>query len=74
MKTSGGRYVPWAALRVAWTAQDWGGAFFDIMIAVLPPEAEREWVWPHMLVVGGILQFAEPIRRGTYNNCLNVHS
>ena len=73
--------MPWAMLRRTHRSPDLGGEVLLIFKAVLPltpvggcAEAWETsgWLWPHMTLVSGVPQLTQPVRQGSYHNCINM--
>ena len=77
------REMPWAMLRHTARGSDLGAEIIAVYKQVLPLTAiggQAEswetlgWIWPHIDLVMGIPQLAQPVRPGSYHNCIRMQS
>ena len=66
--------MPWAMPRRAWSGYDFGGNHFRQMTGIFKDKQDRSWQWPAMHIHLGTLKFEEPVRHGSYGNCLTAHN
>ena len=66
--------MPWAMPRHTWQGYDLGGLFYKQMEQTFQTQPDRNWQWPAMILDKGTLQIEQPVRHGSYANCLAAHN
>ena len=66
--------MPWAMPRLTWTGFDIGGAHYAQTLVVFAGVQVRNWQWPAMNMMDDKLSFTDPVRHGSYGNCLRAHN